>query len=73
MTSLKTRELIRYIEAKGYYLKRMSKHIIYSNGTLSVAIPHDKVVSPGTLRDVLSTVLGCKRLAKEAVMKGLMI
>ena len=67
---MKTRLLFKYLESQGYFLKRSNKHVIYSNGTTSIAIPHDKNVSVGTLRDIMKAVHKDTRLANE-VMKQL--
>lgn len=50
---MKFRDLIRQLEDVGFYLKRQSGHIIYSNGTISVAIPRTKFVNGKTAYFIL--------------------
>jgi predicted RNA binding protein YcfA (HicA-like mRNA interferase family) len=64
---LKQRELITYLKSLGFSEARSGKHIIYSNGVLSVAVPHHKDITVGTLRDILTTALGSRENAKQAM------
>lgn len=64
---MKTKELVKWLEGKGFFWKKNSKHIIYSNGKYCVAVPHDRNVSPGTLRDILTIVHQDRTLANETM------
>ena len=50
---MKLKELIRKLEDGGYYLARQSGHMIYSNGTVSVAVPRHLFVNGKTVHFIL--------------------
>lgn len=49
---MKYRELHRLLQEYKFFIVRYNKHIIYSNGTTNVAVPHTKIIATGTLRDI---------------------
>ncbi len=57
---MKLKDLIRTLEDGGFYLTRQSGHMIYSNGTISVAVPRHKFLNGKTAFFIL----------KNAGMKG---
>ncbi len=53
---MKFKDLHRYLNERGYFIIRESGHHIYSNGHSTIAVPHTKVVSTGTLRDIFKII-----------------
>ena len=53
---MKFKDLHRYLNQRGYFIVRHSKHIIYSNNSRTLAVPHTKTISDGTLRDIFKIV-----------------
>ena len=53
---MKQRDLIQILESKGYYLIRKSAHLVFSNQSLSVVVPHHKMVNKFTARKVLKQI-----------------
>lgn len=54
---MKQKEVIKYIESKGFYLKRNgSKHKVYSNGTKTIMLPHSRTFSPGVIHSIMKQV-----------------
>ncbi len=53
MKDLKRQELIRLLNAAGFYSDSRGKHEIFkdANGT-RIPVPQHKVISPGTMRDI---------------------
>ena len=49
---MKFKDLHRLLMSRGYMIVRESKHHVYSNGHNTIAVPHTRVVSTGTLRDI---------------------
>lgn len=56
---MKHKEMLKILERNGYQLKRSNKHMIYTNGVNTVAVPHAKVLSIGL----------CRRLLQQAQLK----
>lgn len=52
---MKTKVLGRILIEKGYWVARYSKHVIWTNGIKTVAVPHQKEVNR----------MLCKRIIKE--------
>ena len=46
------RQLLKELQANGYSHVRTNKHIIYSNGTITLHIPNHDKVSIGILRQL---------------------
>ena len=72
---MKFKELHRYLNSRGYFIVRESKHHIYSNGHTSIAVPHTKLVSDGTLRDIFKAIYPndfglANKMMREALQKG---
>ena len=72
---MKYKELHRYLNQRGYYIIRNSKHIIYSNGSRTLAVPHTTLISDGTLRDIFKIIYPndfglANREMRNALMKG---
>ena len=53
---MKYKVLIQVLSSHGFVLVRESKHHIYGNGTVTVAIPHTRDVAIGTLRDIFKVM-----------------
>lgn len=53
---MKFKDLHRLLNLRGYMIVRESKHHIYSNGHATIAVPHTKEVSVGTLRDIFKVI-----------------
>lgn len=49
---MKYRELHKLLSDRGFVIARSSKHIIYTNGSATIAVPHARSIAPGTLRDI---------------------
>lgn len=64
---MKQREFIRYIESQGFVLIKNSKHAIYSNGRVHVAVPYHKEIAVGTIRSILSIVCGSRENANSTM------
>jgi len=62
---MKNKELTRILRDYGFVLIRNSGHQIYSNGSISVAIPHRTEFSRGLVRRILQQM----RLNKEDIQK----
>ena len=72
---MKFKELHRYLNSRGYSIIRESGHHIYSNGVRSIAVPHHKVISDGTLRDIFKAIYPndfglANRMMRDALQKG---
>lgn len=52
MRPMKLAEVVRLLQENGFALVRSSGHDIYSNGRVSIALAHQRIVSPGVLRSV---------------------
>lgn len=51
---MKQKELIKYIESKGFYLKRNGhKHKVFTNGIKTIMVPHSRTVSPGVIHSIM--------------------
>lgn len=50
---MKFRELVRLLEDNGFYFKKNSKHVIYTNGSVCVAVPHTRIVNGKTAHFIL--------------------
>jgi predicted RNA binding protein YcfA (HicA-like mRNA interferase family) len=50
---MKQRDMIRILIKNGFVPIRSSKHLIYSNNIVTVAIPHQKQYSKGLTRRIL--------------------
>ena len=53
--TVKAKEMIRFLEAHGFWLKRTGKHHIMTNGTISFPVskhPNEEL-SVGTMRSIL--------------------
>ncbi len=62
---MKNKELIRILKEYNFVLIRNSGHQIYSNGSISVAIPHRNEFSRGLIRRILQQM----GLNKEDIQK----
>jgi predicted RNA binding protein YcfA (HicA-like mRNA interferase family) len=51
---MKQRDVIRILIKNGFVPIRSSKHLIYSNNTVTVAVPHQKDLSKGLTRRLLT-------------------
>lgn len=49
---MKLKDLIKILESNGFYLKRSGKHLAYSNGTVTVFVPHHKEVKSWTVNKI---------------------
>ena len=50
---MKQRDVIRILIKNGFIISRSSKHLIYTNGKVTVAVPHQKELSKGLTRRLL--------------------
>lgn len=51
---MKQKELIKYIESKGFYLKRNGhKHKVFTNGIKTIMIPHSRTISHGLIHTII--------------------
>lgn len=53
---MKFKVLHKLLNQRGYFIVRESKHHIYSNGARNVIVPHHKIISDGTLRDIFKSL-----------------
>jgi len=49
---MKCRDLIRLLESRGFKMIRSSKHMIFSNGVKTVAVPHQKEIRSWTVHQI---------------------
>jgi len=49
---MKQRDVIKMLEQNGFNLKRSGKHMIFSNGVVSVAVPHQKEIKSWTVNQI---------------------
>lgn len=64
---LKTNEVIKVLNAHNFVLVRSNKHLIYSNGSFTVAVPHGRVCSRGLIRRLLTQAGLEKSLIKSII------
>lgn len=51
---MKQKEIIKYIESKGFYLKRNgTKHKVFTNGIKNITVPHSRTMSPGVIHSIM--------------------
>lgn len=55
MKFINTKEFIRILNQNGFYMVRSNKHMIFSNGTQTVAVPHTKVVNNMLAKRLMKT------------------
>lgn len=53
---MKTKDLIKLLEDKGYRFLRSSSHKLYSNGTHTIAIPHHTEVNKFLANKIKRTI-----------------
>lgn len=51
---LKTKDIIKMLEQNKFILIRTNKHLIYSNGLITVPIPRHRICSIGLSRRILT-------------------
>lgn len=49
---MKNREIVRILESHNFRFVRSNRHMLYSNGLLTVAVPHHKQCSKGLARRI---------------------
>ena len=59
---MKLKDLVRELENNGFCLIRQSGHMIFGNGTISVAIPRSKFVNGKTVHFIFKNA-GIKKVA----------
>lgn len=62
---MKRKEMERILRSYGFFLVRTNKHLIYSNGVISVALPSRAQYTKGLSRRVLQQAKLDKVLIKE--------
>lgn len=53
---MKYKDLERILNEMGYQFVRMSKHVIYSNGIKTVAIPHQREINRMLSKRILKEI-----------------
>jgi predicted RNA binding protein YcfA (HicA-like mRNA interferase family) len=56
MKPLKLNELIKLLESNGFTLIRSNGHMVYANGIVRLALAHQRVVSPGIMREAMRAI-----------------
>jgi len=54
---MKRTELESFLKEHGYYFSRDSKHCLYTNGIITVAVPHHREVNKFLAKKIMKTVL----------------
>ncbi len=62
---MKNRDLLRILKDYNFYLVRSNGHEIYSNGQITVAIPHGHEHSKGLVRRILQHA----KLSKQQIQE----
>lgn len=50
---MKTKDLEKILIERGYWVSRYSKHVIWTNGSRTIAIPHQKEVNRMICKKIL--------------------
>lgn len=50
---MKIRDMIKLVQSHGFYLIRQSGHMIYSNGSINIAIPRHNHLNGRTVHFIL--------------------
>lgn len=56
MKPLKLKELVSLLEYNGFVLVRSNGHMVYANGIVRLAIAHQRIVSPGVVREAMKAI-----------------
>ena len=56
MKPMRLQEVVKLLESHGFTLVRSNGHDIYSNGRVSIALAHQRVVTPGVMRSVTKAI-----------------
>lgn len=64
---MKRKEVEKILKEYGYTLIRSNKHMIYSNGKISVAVPNHMDYSRGLTRRILQQAMIDSKVIKELV------
>lgn len=64
---MKKKEIEYILRLNGFELLRSSKHVIYTNGIINVALPHKLEYSRGLCRRVLQQAGLKKEVIKEII------
>lgn len=64
---MKTRDLERQLNDLGYYLIRNSSHKIFSNGIISIPMPHHTEINPFLAKKIIRQAEKCMRQLEKTV------
>lgn len=53
---MKRKQLIKYLENNNFQFIRQNKHAVYSNGTITVAIPNSLELKKGVIWQICRTL-----------------
>lgn len=56
--TMRAKDLIKEVERAGFVLVRNGEHKVYSNGSVTLMIPHSKVISPGLVHQTFKALKG---------------
>lgn len=56
MKPMKLNELVKLLESNGFVLIRSSGHLVYAKGPIRLALAHQRVVSPGVMREAMKAL-----------------
>lgn len=67
MKSMKLTEVVKLLESNGFTFIRSNGHLIYGNGSVRIALAHQRVVTPGVMRSVWKAIEQTKSEFRVAV------
>ena len=56
MKQMRLIEVVRLLSENGFVMLRSNGHMVYGNGTVRVALAHDRNVAPGVVRQVFKAI-----------------
>ncbi len=56
MKQMRLKDIVSLLESNGFVLLRSNGHMVYGNGSVTVALAHDRNVSPGVVRQVFRAI-----------------
>jgi predicted RNA binding protein YcfA (HicA-like mRNA interferase family) len=60
MTPMKLKDAVRLLESNGFILIRSNGHMIYGNGSVRIALAHQRIVTAGVARSLYKAIKEAK-------------
>lgn len=55
---MKAKDLERILKDKGFYVTRQSKHIVWTNGKTTIAVPHQREINRILAKHIIKQAIG---------------